>query len=125
MLLFMLFALSRLTFSTDTTTAESGGLLQDPEFRIGIAVVLAVPAFLFLRHFAGAFDVSAENDLADAEAEGRDAARSLTLARDELAAAEEQADLRTRALDRQRVHPRYRAVAANPLPWPRLYHSRE
>lgn len=66
MLLFMLFALSRLTFSTDTTTAESGGLLQDPEFRIGVAVVIAVPVFLFLRHFLGAFDVAAENDLADA-----------------------------------------------------------
>ncbi|GGX62298.1 potassium transporter TrkH [Tateyamaria omphalii] len=66
MLLFMLFALSRLTFSTDTTTAESGGLFQDPEFRIGVAVVIAVPVFLFLRHFLGAFDVDAESDLADA-----------------------------------------------------------
>ncbi|WP_299741688.1 potassium transporter TrkG [uncultured Tateyamaria sp.] len=66
MLLFMLFALSRLTFSTDTTTAESGGLVQDPEFRIGVAVVIAVPVFLFLRHFLGAFDVAAESDVADA-----------------------------------------------------------
>ncbi|MEM8656202.1 MAG: potassium transporter TrkG [Pseudomonadota bacterium] len=63
MLLFMLFALSRLTFSTDTTTAESGGLWQDPEFRIGAAVVVAVPVFLFLRHFLGAYDVAAESDL--------------------------------------------------------------
>ncbi len=44
----------------------------------------------------------AESDVADARAEGRDAERSLLLARDELAAAEEQAQLRARALDRQR-----------------------
>ncbi|MEC7256454.1 MAG: efflux transporter periplasmic adaptor subunit, partial [Pseudomonadota bacterium] len=36
----------------------------------------------------------AENDLLDAEAEQRDADRSLTLSRDELAAAQEQADVR-------------------------------
>lgn len=40
-------------------------------------------------------------DLQDAEAEQRDAARGLTLARDELAAAEDQGTLRTRAFQRQ------------------------
>ncbi len=44
----------------------------------------------------------AQNDLADAEAEARDAARSLVLARDTLKASEDQADLRARALTRQR-----------------------
>ena len=63
MLLFMLFALSRLTFSTDTVTSDTGGLRKDPEFRIGIALVIIVPAVLFLRHFLGAVDVSAESDL--------------------------------------------------------------
>jgi RND family efflux transporter MFP subunit len=43
----------------------------------------------------------ARADLADAEAEVRDAARGLTLAADELAAAEDQAELRERALRRQ------------------------
>lgn len=43
----------------------------------------------------------AKSDVADAEAEGRDAARSLDLARDELAAAEDQVELRARALQRQ------------------------
>jgi len=43
----------------------------------------------------------ARADLADAEAEVRDAARGLTLAGDELAAAEDQAELRERALRRQ------------------------
>jgi len=63
MLLFMLFALSRLTFSTDTIASDTGGLRNDPEFRIGIALVIIVPAVLFIRHFLGAVDVSAENDL--------------------------------------------------------------
>ena len=43
----------------------------------------------------------AASDIADAEAEGRDAARALDLAKDELIAAEDQATLRARALERQ------------------------
>ncbi|MEH6644549.1 efflux RND transporter periplasmic adaptor subunit [Sulfitobacter sp.] len=43
----------------------------------------------------------AQNDLADAWAEARDAARGLGLARDELAAAQDQAELRDRAAKRQ------------------------
>ena len=63
MALFMLFALSRMTFSTDTVTSESGGLRHDPEFRIGIALVLGVPLILFLRHFIGAIDIGEQNRL--------------------------------------------------------------
>ena len=63
MLLFMLFALSRLTFSTDTVTSDTGGLRTDPEFRIGIALVIIVPLVLFFRHYLGAFDVNAEDDV--------------------------------------------------------------
>ncbi|MEO9573722.1 MAG: potassium transporter TrkG [Tateyamaria sp.] len=63
MMLFMLFALSRLTFSTDTVTSDTGGLRTDPEFRIGIALVIVVPLVLFFRHYLGAFDVNAEDDL--------------------------------------------------------------
>lgn len=66
MLLFMLFALSRLTFSSDTVTATRGGISTDPEFRLGILVVVAVPLILFLRHWLGALDVSAEDDLGQA-----------------------------------------------------------
>lgn len=44
----------------------------------------------------------AAGDVADAQAEGRDAARGLELAQQELSAAQEQADLRSAALDRQR-----------------------
>jgi membrane fusion protein (multidrug efflux system) len=43
----------------------------------------------------------AQSDVADGEAEERDAARGLVLARDELLAAQEQAELRVRAANRQ------------------------
>ena len=66
MVLFMLFALSRLTFSKDTVTATQGGLLTDPEFRIGLSIVIAVPLLLFGRHFLGAYDVAAMERLSDA-----------------------------------------------------------
>ncbi|WP_135505559.1 TrkH family potassium uptake protein [Roseovarius aestuariivivens] len=54
--LFMLFALSRLTFSTDTVSSRQTGLLQDPEFRIGIALVIGVPLLLFSRHWLATFE---------------------------------------------------------------------
>ena len=63
MLLFMLFALSRLTFSSDTVTATQGGISTDPEFRLGIFIIGAVPLVLFLRHWIGAFDVEAGDNV--------------------------------------------------------------
>ncbi len=66
MLLFMSFALSRLTFSKDTITSDSGGLAQDPEFRIGLVLILIVPMFLFLRHWLGAYDVEAGDSFFEA-----------------------------------------------------------
>ncbi len=64
MMLFMLFALSRLTFSSDTVRATQSNIFSDPEFRLGLIIIFAVPLVLFLRHWLGAFDVSMENDLA-------------------------------------------------------------
>ncbi|MGJ5620842.1 TrkH family potassium uptake protein [Sulfitobacter sp. MF3-043] len=66
MLLFMLFALSRLTFSKDTVTATQGGLMTDPEFRIGLFIVMGVPLVLFGRHFLGAYDVESMDNLGQA-----------------------------------------------------------
>ena len=63
---FMLLALSRLTFSADTMTATQGGLRSDPEFRIGLAIVMLVPIALFSRHFLGAFDLDSANTLTEA-----------------------------------------------------------
>ncbi|MDR9393496.1 MAG: potassium transporter TrkG [Roseovarius sp.] len=61
--LFMFFALSRLTFSSDTLTSARPGLHHDPEFRLGVVLVLGVPMLLFLRHWFGAFEVDQSEDL--------------------------------------------------------------
>lgn len=66
MFLFMFFALSRLTFSSDTDSSDYGRLQKDPEFRIGLLLVLGLPVLLFLRHWLAALDVSASNDPAQA-----------------------------------------------------------
>ncbi|MEO0936722.1 MAG: potassium transporter TrkG [Pseudomonadota bacterium] len=66
MVLFMLLALSRLTFSSDTVTKSAGSLGDDPEFRIGLALALLVPLVLFVRHWLGAYDVNAEDSLLEA-----------------------------------------------------------
>ena len=55
--LFLLFALSRLTFSSDTITTARPGLNNDPEFRIGVLLVIGVPLLLFGRHWLGAFEI--------------------------------------------------------------------
>ncbi len=60
---FMMFGLSRLTFTSDTLTSARPGLLNDPEFRLGIVIVLGVPLLLFSRHWLGAFDVERVDDL--------------------------------------------------------------
>ncbi|MGB5863249.1 MAG: potassium transporter TrkG [Sulfitobacter sp.] len=65
MALFLLFALSRLTFSSDTMTATQGGLRTDPEFRIGLGIIVLVPAVLFARHFFGALELEAGETFAD------------------------------------------------------------
>ncbi|MHA6324194.1 potassium transporter TrkG [Roseivivax sp. CAU 1753] len=60
---FLFFALSRVTFSDDTSAARRQGLLNDPEFRIGLAIVVAVPLILFSRHWLASFDIGAEENL--------------------------------------------------------------
>ncbi len=65
---FLLFALSRLTFSSDTVTGTREGLLRDPEFRLGCALVLAVTLFLFARHWIGAYEVASVTNLSGAVA---------------------------------------------------------
>ncbi len=64
--LFMVFAVSRLTFSTDTVTTPGRGLHTDPEFQIASVVVILVPVLLFVRHWVGAFDVDRQEELLDA-----------------------------------------------------------
>jgi len=56
--LFMFFALSRLTFSNDTATTGFTRLDRDPEFRIGLMLVIGLPLTLFLRHWFASLEVS-------------------------------------------------------------------
>ena len=63
MAVFLLFALSRVTFSRDTSTAQKAGLLFDPEFRLGLAIVLTIPTVLVLRHFVAALDIGDQNNV--------------------------------------------------------------
>ncbi|SNR71139.1 TrkH family potassium uptake protein [Puniceibacterium sediminis] len=60
---FMFFALSRLTFSGDTNHASRNRLFYDPEFRMGLALVVLVPSILFLRHWLASFEVGDEENL--------------------------------------------------------------
>ncbi|MGY9046398.1 MAG: TrkH family potassium uptake protein [Rhodobacterales bacterium] len=60
---FMFFALSRLTFSGDTGHASHNRLFYDPEFRMGLALIVLVPSILFLRHFLASFEVGDEQNL--------------------------------------------------------------
>ncbi|MAY85792.1 MAG: potassium transporter TrkH [Pseudooceanicola sp.] len=64
--LFMFFALSRLTFSGDTVVRGFGRLDRDPEFRLGILIVLALPLLLFVRHWWGALDIASAENVAQA-----------------------------------------------------------
>ena len=64
--LFFFFALSRLTFSSDTLTTARTGLHHDPEFRIGLLFVVGVPLALFLRHWLAAFEVDEVENFAAA-----------------------------------------------------------
>ncbi|MEP2530513.1 potassium transporter TrkG [Shimia sp.] len=60
--LFLLFALSRTTFSADTGAVRRESLVMDPEFRLGLLLVLLVPLVLFVRHWFGAIDVNENPD---------------------------------------------------------------
>ncbi|EPX76045.1 TrkH family potassium uptake protein [Salipiger mucosus] len=60
---FLFFALSRLTFSSDTGAAGSLGLKSDPEFRMGLAIAALVPLALFMRHWIASFDIGEEQNL--------------------------------------------------------------
>lgn len=74
MFLFMFFALSRLTFSADTVVAGYNRLDKDPEFRIGLLIVLSVPLLLFARHWLGALQVEGTEQVSTSFSE---AARAL------------------------------------------------
>jgi trk system potassium uptake protein TrkH len=63
---FLFLALSRLTFSSDTVPTARPGLRNDPEFRLGIALVLTVPLLLFARHWIGTIEIDETLQVAEA-----------------------------------------------------------
>jgi trk system potassium uptake protein len=63
---FLAFAVSRLTFRNDFITRERGVLLRDPEVRLAVTLLIAVPGFLFLRHFFGAIETESQEDVPEA-----------------------------------------------------------
>ena len=83
--------------------AAVGGRVTElaPGFEVGGIVTAGQVLVRLDRADALATVARAKSAVHDAEAEGRDAARALELARDEQTAAEEQAALRTRAFERQ------------------------
>jgi len=65
LLVFYVFALTRLSFCWMVTADRPRDVLADPEMRVGLAVALLVPAVLMLRHWFGALD-GGQEDLAAA-----------------------------------------------------------
>lgn len=59
-LLFLVFALSRLTFTSDGRHDGWSALLKDPELRLGVGLILILPVLLFLRHWIATIEEGAE-----------------------------------------------------------------
>ncbi|MBV0912126.1 TrkH family potassium uptake protein [Anianabacter salinae] len=64
--IFLFFAISRQTFTRDRPERGFVRLATDPEFRMGLGCAVAVPAFLFLRHWFGAIEGPGDTDLGTA-----------------------------------------------------------
>ncbi len=60
---FLIFALSRLTFAVDERPEGFRSLWRDPELRLGLLLVGTLPVLLVLRHWLAAFDVETERNL--------------------------------------------------------------
>ena len=61
-LVFLVFALSRQTFTWDERVRGTKSLVNDPELQLGLLLVITVPLLLFLRHFIGAYDADAAGE---------------------------------------------------------------
>jgi trk system potassium uptake protein len=60
--LFLFLAVSRLMFTFDGNLPSVKSIQQDHEFRLALAFVAVLPAFLFLRHWLGAFEVNEQEN---------------------------------------------------------------
>lgn len=57
---FLFLALSRKTFTADTSRPDAPPLIRDPEIKIGLTLIVVVPLFLFLRHWVAVFEVTGD-----------------------------------------------------------------
>ncbi len=64
-LIFLFFALSRLTYMQDDRMRGLQSLRKDPEIRMGLTILIAVTGLLFLRHWLVSIDGSDENGFLD------------------------------------------------------------
>jgi len=62
-LLFLLFALSRVTYSKEERPDGWRALPKDPELRMALTIIASVAILLFLRHWFGAFERAGERDV--------------------------------------------------------------
>jgi len=62
---FLAFAISRLTFSRPLDGSARMPLLQDPEIRLALVLVVVVPLALYLRHWIGAVDIDRDVSVTD------------------------------------------------------------
>ena len=59
-LLFLVFALSRLTFTSDGRQDSWPALAKDPELRLGLGLIIVVPLVLFARHWIATIEDGSE-----------------------------------------------------------------
>ncbi len=59
---FLIFAVSRLTFTFEGSFPSIKAIFKDHEFRLAMALVAILPVFLFLRHWLGAFEVNEQEN---------------------------------------------------------------
>ncbi len=61
--LFLVFALTRLTFAVDERQNGWRSVAQDPELRLALIVIAAVSTLMFVRHWLAALDINAERGI--------------------------------------------------------------
>ena len=59
-LLFLVFALSRLTFTSDGRQDSWSALVKDPELRLGLGLIVIIPLVLFARHWIATIEDGSE-----------------------------------------------------------------
>ncbi len=60
---FLFFAVSRQTFSSDYSGTGWRALRRDPELQMGLFCIMALPLFLFARHWVGAYEIEGQMSL--------------------------------------------------------------